>query len=120
MLSKSSKILSAILLSFLLTSCGTIKLKDGRVCGDMGRLGATCDNVFKDKPVDIAQPEWDRVRVGQLCMGSALFANWKGALIKFCNDTKRCTYEEEQAIETMGKKVERLKRRTFEGLSDTE
>lgn len=95
----------------LLSACGTIKLKDGPVCGDMGPLGATCDNVFKDKPKDLDKPTWDKVRFGQLCMGSALFTNWKGALIKFCNDTKRCTFEEEEAVEQVGKKVDKINHR---------
>ena len=77
----------------------------------MGSLGATCNNVFKDKPVDLDKAEWDRVRVGQLCMGSTLFANWKAALIKFCNDTRRCTIEEEEAIKSVGKKMEELNNR---------
>lgn len=108
MQSRSSKILSAILLSFLLSSCGTVKLKDGQACGDMGRLGATCDNVFTDKPVDYDEKTWEQKRVGRISLTPALFANWKAALIKFCNDTKRCTFEEEQAVEEVGKRVDRL------------
>lgn len=108
---RSLKTLFAILLSFLLSSCAQVKLKDGRVCGDMGSLGATCDNVFSDYPIDFDRNSWDRVRVGQLCMQADLFANWKAALIKFCNDTGRCTIEEVQAIQQVGKKIERLNRK---------
>ena len=108
----STTLLSFLTLSLLLSACGTVKLKDGEVCGDMGSLGATCDHTFTSKPRDLSKAEWDAFRVGQLCMNSSLFANWKASLIKFCNDTKRCTYEEEKAIERVGKKLDELSQKT--------
>lgn len=115
-------------MAFALSACGTISLKDGQACGDMGRLGATCDNVFTDKPVDYDAAEWDRRRVGRISIPSALYANWKAALLKFCKDTGRCKIEEEEAIEEIGKKIDRLDRRSkrimsvegIEPLSETE
>jgi len=93
----------------LLSACGTVKLKDGQACADLGpRGGATCDNVFTDKPIDHTPAEWDRLRIGRISIPASLYANWKKALLKFCKDTGRCKIEEEEAIEEMGKKLNRL------------
>lgn len=105
---KIASILLFGFLSLLLSSCGTVKLKDGEACGDMGALGASCDHVFSPKGRTLRKADWDAIRVGQICMDSALFANWKSALIKFCNDTKRCTFEEKEAVLEIKEKLDEL------------
>jgi hypothetical protein len=109
---KNLKRIFTISLSCLfLISCGTISLKDGQVCGDMGRLGATCDNVFTDKPIDYSAEKWDELRIGRISITASMFANWKSALLKFCSDTGRCRVEEEEAIKEIGKKLDDLNKK---------
>ena len=99
---KSLNLLLVILFVSQLNNCSSVKLKNGEVCGDMDKYGATCNHTFTDETRDLNKEEWDKTRIGWVCMKSDLFANWKAALIKFCNDTKRCTYEDEKLFE--GKK----------------
>lgn len=74
----------------------------------MGELGATCFHTLSDGMRELEKEQWDRERVGQLCTTSESFANWKAAILKLCEETKRCTYEEEKLLQEIDKRFQAL------------
>lgn len=74
----------------------------------MGNLGASCFKSISAKTRDLSKEQWDQERFGQLCTKSDSFTNWKVAIEQLCADTRLCTYEEEQLIQNLGKRVEKF------------
>lgn len=97
---------SAILLACILSACGTIQIQDSEWCADLGDLGASCKTTLSGQLRRIEKADWDKERFGQVCTTSDTVANLKAAVLKLCNQTKRCTYEKRQMIETAFKHVE--------------
>lgn len=90
-----------------LSSCSTVKVKDGEWCADADRFGASCFHTLSNSERDIPKEEWDKVRVGWLCTNSENFANWKEALLKLCKMAgKRCRYDVKRQIMSFHNKVE--------------
>jgi len=52
--------------------------------------------------------EWEAERFGQLCMKAEAFANLKAALLKLCDQSKRCSWQEIEDIKNLGKRVRRF------------
>lgn len=100
-----------ILFAFVLLGCEKVQIKDAEVCGDAGEYGATCFHTQNDQERKLTKEEWDKERFGKLCTDAENYANWKEAMLKLCNRTKRCTYEEQLYIEAFGRKVDEWKLR---------
>lgn len=100
--SKSLKIACAFLLALSLSACGSVVLHDQEVCGDMGDIGAICFHTLSDQERDIPKPDWDSERFGQLCMKPEAYAEFKAAILKLCRVSRRCTYQDLEALRRFG------------------
>lgn len=49
--------------------------------------------------------EWEHERFGQLCMKADAYGNFKAALLKLCEKTKKCTFEEVEQIHAAGEQL---------------
>ncbi len=96
-------ILSAFVLSG--ATCNRVVVSDNEICGDKGELGASCFYMLSDRSRKLSFDDWASERFGQLCMKADAFANLKASLLKLCEETGRCTWEEIQDINSLGNKV---------------
>lgn len=96
-------ILSAFVLSG--ATCSRVQIGDHEICGDKGELGASCFQMLSEGGRKLDFDQWAEERFGQLCMKADAYANIKAALLKLCDQTRRCTWQEIQDIENLGKKV---------------
>lgn len=92
----------------LLSSCGTVAIKDSEWCGDMGRDGAACFHTLTTASRDLSPPQWDYIRYGQLCTPASTFADWKAAIEKLCSVSGKCTYQMKQGVNTFMKNVKKV------------
>lgn len=97
------------MLSFsILTSCQHIQIKDQEWCGDMGYMGASCFHTLTEKKRNIDPIGWADQRFGWLCTSPQQFGEMKSELLRLCNLSKKCTYEDERALEALDQKLETL------------
>lgn len=99
------------ILGFLLESC-TVKINDSEFCADLGALGATCFHLLSSTSRDIKKADWDKLRFGQICETTDVFANLKAAVESLCQNSGNCTFEQQQAASAFFAKVESVKSKT--------
>lgn len=92
-------------MSLLLTSC-TVPIKNSEFCADAGRLGATCFHLLSDEQRDIPKAKWDDDRFGMVCEKPTVFADWKSIIETFCQNTGKCTYAQQEAVNNLMKRVD--------------
>lgn len=95
-----------MILFALTVSCGKVKIKDSEFCGDMGPEGATCFRLLSDESRTLTASEWEQERFGMICSKSKAFLNFKTSILKLCNITKRCTYEQRQTAKKLGENID--------------
>lgn len=87
-----------VLFLLILTSCGSVKIKDSEWCGDLGEYGATCITMLSNHQRELDKVSWDEERFGMICGKAEAFGDLKGAIQKLCYKNKKCEYEKiEQA-----------------------
>lgn len=101
-------ILSVFVLSG--ASCPKVQIRDHELCGDKGELGASCFHMLSDETRKLTYDEWEAARFGQICMQPDAYANLKAALLKLCESSGRCSWQEVKDIKNLGKKVVRFKK----------
>jgi len=107
--SKKLNLALAILLSFLVSNCARVKIKNSEWCGDLGEYGASCFNTNNDNYRDIPKNEWDKERFGMICTRAENYKEWKSAIEKLCKLAKfRCTFEDKERIEDISIKIEKF------------
>ncbi len=89
---KKRAMLSAVWLIGIV-SCAHVIVYDSEVCGDLGLYGASCAHTLIDKPRNITKSQWDKERVGMLCMDSTAFNDAETAIDQFCTAYKVCDYK---------------------------
>lgn len=94
------------LLAYAISGCGSIKIHDAEFCGDMGAEGAACFHMLSDDSRNLTKEEWDAERFGQVCTDPQNYADLKAVLLKFCNSTKKCTYDVKKKIMEFDQKLE--------------
>lgn len=99
-----------ILLKLSFSGCGSIPVYDHELCGDKGELGASCFRLLSDGSRKLDFEAWQDERFGQICMTAEAFANLKTALLKLCDQTKRCDWQQVEAIKDFGKRVNNFKK----------
>lgn len=92
-----------------LSACSRVHILDHEICGDKGELGASCFHMLSDGHREIPLAEWDEERFGMLCLKADAYANFKAALLKLCDETDRCTWEDKQQIMAIGTKLNQFK-----------
>jgi len=93
-LRKLVKLLTLSFIGQVVTSCGTVEIKDGEACADFGVNGAHCNWLFHDEPRELTFEQWDRERFGMICTKSANFKDWQADIQKLCAISKRCSKKE--------------------------
>jgi hypothetical protein len=96
-------ILTVVWLSLFLcvlsgATCQQVEIKDHEICGDKGELGAACFHTLTEQSRSLDFYEWEEQRFGWLCMPSDAFADLKATLLKLCESSHRCKYEDLEAI----------------------
>lgn len=92
----------------LLSGCGHVTIYDKEVCGDLGEFGAHCNHTLKPNPRDLTKEEWDKERVGWMCVDPTGFNDTETALDQLCTTTRRCTYKQRQAIESVKARIREI------------
>jgi len=104
----------ALMLLCILTlsgaSCPKVKIYDHEICGDKGELGARCKYMISDGAHNLDYDQWEEARFGQMCMQPDAYSNLTAALLKLCNSSRRCSWQEKKDIENFGKKVVQFKK----------
>ncbi len=101
-----------ILFAFVFSgaTCQRVVINDHELCGDKGELGASCFHLLSDEKRKLDFDAWAALRFGQICMEADAYANFKAALLKLCDQTGRCTWQEIKDIKNIGKKVSSFKK----------
>lgn len=87
-----------VLLSAVTVSCGHVTVKDKEVCADLGGVGAHCAHTYITQRRDIPKPNWDRERVGWMCMRAEDFSDAEDSIDELCRTTKLCDFETKDEI----------------------
>ena len=77
----------------------------------MGELGASCFHTLTDKQRDIEKSAWDKERFGMICTSGDNFGDWKALILKFCEESKKCTYKIEEKVKEVAARFERQRMR---------
>jgi hypothetical protein len=97
---RKSNALAMLLIGSLsaIVSCGHVTVKDKEVCADLGGAGAECAHTYIVKRRSLTKPQWDRERVGYMCMRSDSFSDGEDSLDELCRNTNLCDYETQDQI----------------------
>ena len=100
--SKELAMLLIVLLSATVSGCGHVKVFDKEVCADLGVAGGHCAFTIANPPKrrDIAKPEWDKERIGWMCMRAEDFSDAEDAIDSLCRSTNLCDYETKESLKT--------------------
>lgn len=85
----------------VLSGCGHVTVKDKEACADLGVAGAACTTTFTSQRRNISKPNWDRERVGWICMRSNDYSDGEDAIDELCRTTNLCDYETQQKVEQL-------------------
>lgn len=77
----------------ILSSCGTVVVKNQEWCGDFGEAGAECFHTQSDDKRTVPKVQWDEERFGMLCAKPSVFADVKATILKLCKAYKKCIYD---------------------------
>jgi hypothetical protein len=97
-LEKRVKLWTVLSVAVINLSCAHYKVYDKEVCGDLGDYGAHCNHTLVDKPRDIPKAQWDRERVGMLCLTSEGFNDTETVIDQFCQDNPRCDFVTRESL----------------------
>jgi len=98
-------------LSSAIVSCGHVTVKDKEACADLGTAGAACTTTFTSQRRNISKSNWDRERVGWICMRSNDYSDAEDAIDELCRTTNLCNYETQQKVETLKTNMRRIVRK---------
>lgn len=106
------KILKLVVVSFILSACSKIPIKDIEMKWDAGERGAFVTHLISDEEREIPKPEWDRLRIGHACL-SEEDIGWALATIeKACGELKKlCDFETKEKLVKLSARVERAKKK---------
>lgn len=95
-----SKLLAMLLIGSLseIVSCGHVTVKDKEVCADLGVAGAHCAHTYITQRRDIPKAQWDRERIGYMCMKADAFSDAEDSIDELCRTTNLCDYETQDQI----------------------
>ena len=108
MLRKSLTTLTLILFTSIISGCGQVVIKNTEWCVDRGDMGAVCFNTLNDNTRTMDKPTWDEYRFGNVCGTPQAFAELKKEIEQFCNQTNKCSYEQQQRIARVGKIIRQM------------
>ena len=98
-------IFKVLFITFVITGCANLTIKDMSVCADAGVSGAACDHYLINKQTLLDKQEWDALRFGWLCVSPTDYGNIKVELEQACS-LINCTYEQTLALTTFLKKID--------------
>jgi hypothetical protein len=87
-----------IALSIVTVSCDHVAVKDKEVCADLGVAGAHCNHLYASKPRDIEKAQWDRQRIGWMCMVADDFSDGEDSIDELCRISNLCDYQTKDQI----------------------
>lgn len=98
----------------LLSSCGSVQVKDAEVCTPLGIFGAHCKHTLTTQSRDLTTEEWASMSFGQVCTADPqdklgqTFSDIKETIEKLCSKCNCCTYESKKKIDEALSKIQRL------------
>jgi len=99
------------IIGYLLTSCGTIPVYNARIYGDLGENGSHYAETLTDKTGDLKKDDWDKLRVGMLCMSSQSFNDLTTAIDQFCTAYNVCDYQSREDLQQVVRRIKRIIKR---------
>ncbi len=82
------------MISFAISACTSVKIKDKEFCINAGIDGGRCNWALHDEPVNyLPGPEWDAKLFGSISMSPEHFGQLKIEIEQLCEVSKRCSYE---------------------------
>jgi hypothetical protein len=85
----------------------SLTLYNREYCGDLGKFGAHCNHAFTSKPRDIKKDQWDKERVGQICVNSQAYTDI-GTLEEQVCVIADCTYEEREMLRQADRRFKKV------------
>jgi hypothetical protein len=108
----SLALLVASFTMMVLSGCGQVVIRDHELCGDEGSLGAECYHTLTPDHRVIHKSQWDDERFGMICTSADNVADDKAAIEKLCNETKKCTTDQQVQLQRASKFLNRIKAKT--------
>lgn len=105
-----------IVLAISLEGCahqGSLKVYDREFCGDLGSAGAYCKHAFIPGKRDVAQPAWDKERIGMICMKAEAENDIEVELDQACTELT-CTYEQREELRQASVRYKTVKAKALE------
>lgn len=104
------KLLAMLLITLLsvTVSCGSVTVKDKQVCADLGIAGAECAHTLITNRQPLTKTQWDKQRVGWMCMSSGDFSDSEDSIDELCKTTSLCGYETQDQIAQVKDKMSPL------------
>lgn len=84
--------LTLLLSGTVLNGCSQITVKDKEVCADLGVVGAHCAHTFITQRSDLTKADWDKRRIGWMCMSADDFSDTEDSVDELCRTTNMCDY----------------------------
>jgi hypothetical protein len=110
-LAKLLIVLLSVIVSTTLSGCGHVTVKDKEACADLGVAGAACTTTFTSQRRNISKSNWDRERVGWICMRSNDYSDGEDAIDELCRTTNLCDYETQKKIATLKSNMQPIVRK---------
>ena len=82
-----------LLIGIALSGCAHVTVKDKEVCADLGGAGAHCAHTYINEKRDIKKVDWDKERVGWMCIRADDFSDTEDSIDELCRNTNYCDYE---------------------------
>lgn len=88
----------AVVCELLCVGCGHVVIHDKEFCGDLGVVGAHCAHTLTPETRDVSKENWDKERIGNICVNSRGWTDTETSIDQFCTTTDLCDYETQQAV----------------------
>ena len=99
---RTSSALAVLLigLSSAIVSCSSVAVFNKEVCADLGVAGAHCAFTLSNPPKrrDIQKPQWDKDRIGWMCMRAEDFSDAEDSIDSLCRSSNMCDYRTKERI----------------------
>lgn len=94
-----------------IVSCGHVTVKDKEVCADLGVAGAACSTTFTSQRRNFSKANWDRERVGYMCMKASAYSDGEDSLDELCRTTNLCDFETQEKVQQLKSNMSPLVRK---------
>lgn len=71
----------------------------------MGPEGAYYQYMLSDEEGEVSKQEWDKIRPGMVCSEAKSYDNLVRSILKLCDETSLCDFEDRMELNNIQKKI---------------